>query len=56
MATGGLARPGQHFDQLALPVALDSRDTQNLAGAQLERDAAHGWQSLLGGRREILDA
>src|ERR1700759_2506746 len=32
---------GQSFNQFRLPVALDPRDADDLAGANVERDAAH---------------
>ena len=37
-----LAHPGQRLDQLALPVALDAGDADDLAGPHLQVEAVHG--------------
>ena len=37
----GDRRPGDRVDQLGLAVSVDARDADDLAGADLERDAAH---------------
>ena len=38
---GGLAQPGDRVDQLGLAVAVDAGDADDLARADVERDAAH---------------
>ena len=40
-ARSALAQAGERVDQLGLAVAVDARDADDLAGAHLERDAAH---------------
>ena len=51
----GLAQPGEHLDQLGLPVAVDAGDADDLAAPYRERDAAHPLEVAVVERVEILD-
>src|SRR5438445_7901485 len=48
LAAGGATGAREHLHQLALPVALDARDPQDLAVAQLERRTFEGRHRLTG--------
>ena len=43
----GDAHAGQRLDQLALPVAVDARDADDLAGADVHREPAHRVQAAI---------
>ncbi len=51
----GLALPGQHLDQLALAVAGDAGDADDLAGAHREREVAHRRLAAIVERCEMAD-
>ena len=48
------AQAGQHFDQLALPVALDAGYADDLAGARLQRNVAQRRLAVVILRRNVL--
>src|SRR5438552_8701285 len=55
LAAGGATGAREHLHQLALPVALDARDPQDLAVAQLERRTFQCRHRLIRVRREIFN-
>ena len=54
-AAGRAPRAGEHLDELALPVALDAGDAEDLALAQLERHALQRRHAAVGAGRQVLD-
>ncbi len=50
-----LGHAGKRVDQLALAVALDAGDADDLAGAHVEADAVHGVQARARVHDEVLD-
>ena len=50
-----LAQPGERVDQLRLAVAVDAGDADDLPGAHLEGDVAHGREPPLVEDGEVLD-
>ena len=55
LASRGLAQTGQGVDQLALAVAVDAGDADDLARSDVERDAAHGLEAAVVRHVEVLD-
>ena len=49
------AQPGQRLDELGLAVAVDARDADDLAGAHVERDAAHRLELAVVEHVQVLD-
>ena len=54
-ACGRPAGAGQHLHQLALPVALDAGDAEDLARSELERDALQRRYALVRARGQVVD-
>ena len=55
LTVGGLAHAGQAFRQLALPVAGDARQADDLAGVDLQVDAAQGFGAAVAHGAQAFD-